>query len=429
MTPLNTNITGSLGIKAGLNRETLEIDFEAGIPADAVTVAIRGDNGAGKSTLMNLAMVPWLNPPQLPGNIYDHFGPEGERILEWAHAGERYRSTIQYRNTGKTKSTKAYIHVEQAGEWQPVTLPDHTASDGKARTYSACLEHILGAQSVYYLSAFRAQNAPRLADYDDPKGLMRDLLHLDEPAALADKSAAVRLEIERAAGTLKTEVAALDEKAERLEMEAAEITAEEAAVPGLRTTLAEAVAAHTAAKAAHESAYADSLNADKQRAERAAVQKRIDGVRERLNVDINRLDAGTKTANASKTAAASTLAAALRDIETDQAANEATIDRLGQTMARAADIRTAGADIGRLDAERAGHERTGAEIEDRIERRGVAGLALTDILHTIDIVKRNGVALGQQYTDMTSRASLTKTALFGEKCTPCPLLSDAVKAA
>lgn len=186
MIPLKFTLTGALGIKAGLNRDTISMDLST-IPEDAVTVAIKGDNGNGKSTIMNLALTPFRNPPHID-DIYSHFEGKGLRELEFSHNGNLYISSIAINQTAKTKSMSATLHVYDGEGFQPVKTADGTTSDGKAGTYDACLEYVLGPQSIYYMSAFKAQNAKPLADHDDPKSLMRDLLSLDEPDQLSTQA-------------------------------------------------------------------------------------------------------------------------------------------------------------------------------------------------------------------------------------------------
>jgi len=157
MIPHIITLSGAIGIQAGLGRGELRIDLDERLPDEAVTVAIRGDNGIGKSTLLNLGLTPWLSPPQVQGNIYDHFGPTGGRELEWSHGGTRYKSIIQYRQSAKTKTTKATLYrLTSTSAWEPMRLPDGLVSDGKTSTYEACLSHVLGPQSLYYLSIARA---------------------------------------------------------------------------------------------------------------------------------------------------------------------------------------------------------------------------------------------------------------------------------
>ncbi len=212
MNPLKTTLTGSLGIKAGLGLDTVTLDLENTIPHDAVTIVLKGDNGSAKSTLMNLAFTPWREPPQLAGSIYDHFGAKGSRDLVWAHAGKRYHSILTISQTKKTRKQTAILHEWHTSldEWQPVELPDHTTSDGKTSTYDTCLTSILGPQDIYYLAAFRAQNAPQLAEYGDPKALMRHLLNLDEPVKLRVTAQAVARDLSRWHEDLRASITAYE---------------------------------------------------------------------------------------------------------------------------------------------------------------------------------------------------------------------------
>ena len=50
--PLVLTLTGFKGIRSGLSRDTLRLDFEA-LAGDATLVAIAGANGRGKTTVMD----------------------------------------------------------------------------------------------------------------------------------------------------------------------------------------------------------------------------------------------------------------------------------------------------------------------------------------------------------------------------------------
>lgn len=275
MTPQHATLAGALGIHAGLGRDRIELDLST-IPEDALSVAIRGDNGTGKSTLLNLALTPWREPPQIIGTIYEQFGPTGLRDLVWTHAGQRYWSRIEYKQTAKTKSQKATLKIDQDGAWVPVTLPDHTVSDGKSSTYDACLEHILGPQSLYYLAAFRAQNAPKLAEHDDPKGLMRALLDLDEPANLAEQAKTVARELKRSHAEIKGQADALGQHAERiggLEQDIRDLMAGEPERLAAKATATEQAAL---AKVDLEQAVAGDVDRQRLVQQRAAVAQRLE---------------------------------------------------------------------------------------------------------------------------------------------------------
>lgn len=280
MIPEKLTLTGSLGILAGLGREELTIDLSQIIPADAVTVAIKGDNGQGKSTLMNLALTPWREPQILPAGLYTEFGDSGLRELEFSHAGSRYRSRIEIKQTAKTKSQRAYLHVHTGdGGWQPVTLPDNTVSDGKTRTYDACLEYVLGPQSLYYLSAFRGQNAPKLAEYSDPKGLMRDLLALDEPALYREQARTVARELKREYEQVRSVYERATEQESRLADLTLRISTMETDIP--RLTRAKMAASETVALARADFEQATTADAEnvKIRRHREEMQQRIDAAR------------------------------------------------------------------------------------------------------------------------------------------------------
>ncbi|MBX9794561.1 MAG: AAA family ATPase, partial [Burkholderiaceae bacterium] len=77
MQVLSLNLKGFRGIRDGLRRDALTLDFEA-LTGDAALVAIVGGNGRGKTTLMD-NMHPYLTMPSRataagPGGFayYDH---------------------------------------------------------------------------------------------------------------------------------------------------------------------------------------------------------------------------------------------------------------------------------------------------------------------------------------------------------------------
>ena len=205
MTPKKTKLVNSKGIRAGLGLDELTIDWETIIPGDAKMVALAGDNGCGKSTILNLGMTPHRVPPMIEGSIYDQFHDGGSiratgascRVLEWSHNGQDYKSEFLY-SIKKTNTAKSYLPVLADGEWTPYKTAENIISDGKSSTYDACLEDILGPQSIYFLSAFRAQGAPGFEQHDDPQGLLMDLLDLTPVQELADKAGKVRVALGRA---------------------------------------------------------------------------------------------------------------------------------------------------------------------------------------------------------------------------------------
>ena len=176
---------------------TLNLERLAG---DAQLVALTGANGRGKTTILD-NLQPFLTLPSRaartgPGGFsyYDHVVLlESEKDLIWLHEGRRFRSQIVIRCNGR-RSTDAFLfEADTGGNWQPVRLPDGTVSDGKASTYSRCMEHLLGRAETFFISAFSAQGKRQLSSYQNGeiKTLLADLLGQEECRNEGKKAAQV----------------------------------------------------------------------------------------------------------------------------------------------------------------------------------------------------------------------------------------------
>ncbi|WP_211097352.1 DNA repair protein [Herbaspirillum sp. ST 5-3] len=238
MRPISLTLKGFRGIRDGLGREELTLDFDA-LAGGAQLIAIAGKNGRGKTTVMD-NMTPYPLMPSRAGadgvglfSYYDHvFLPESVKDLVWEHGGKRYRSQIVIRLHGK-KKTEAYLHVSGAAGWMPVTLLDGTVSDGKMDTYLRCVEAILGSAQTFFTSMYAAQGRRQLSAYRNAeiKTLLADLLGLDEIRALGAKAAdtvkllkaglvAIRQErcgLESDAGQLASEITQLGDTRQRID--------------------------------------------------------------------------------------------------------------------------------------------------------------------------------------------------------------------
>lgn len=436
MTPLTATLTGSLGIKAGLGRDTLTLDLTA-IPDDALTIAIKGDNGQGKSTILNLALTPWREPPQLVGTVYDQFSESGLRELTWTHGDATYRSRIEIRNTGKTKSQRAYLHQQTDTGWTPVALPDNTVSDGKASTYDACIASILGDQGVYYLSAFRAQNCAKLADHDDPKGLMRALLGLDEPARLADLSREVAKELRRAHESVRAQAAALDGHPARIaELETA---IRDLGIGHAARVEAKLAALDTKAKASAELDRAMAGDLDRQRLidQRAAAQRRLDAASQNAADTMAAARAAATAAMARVTAAQRTAAANLADLE-------AALDRANGRLAAAKATLQQRDAIAAAEAECTALAARIANQEGRVDTLTTRLNELRDLaaqVRTLEAEQASAMALGKQcaakvtdikarLADLNARAGFVALVPCGGtgQYAACPALQDAMTA-
>lgn len=290
MIPLKTTLTGAIGIRAGLKRDTVTIDLST-VPEDAVTVALRGDNGMGKSTLLNLALTPWREPEHVD-DIYAQFGETGSRELEFEHGGRRYLSEIRIKQTAKTKSMKATLlaHTDDAG-WQPYVMPDGNTSDGKNTTYDACLEHLLGPRSLYYMSAFRHQGARPLASHPDPKALMRDLLSLEEPEHLADQAKAVTRELRRALEARRGDIDRIGQLRHRHGEIAPELEQQQAALPEIITARRTADDAMADARTRYETARQATGENTEIRRQLEALQQRLGTTRNQGAQQLAQIDA------------------------------------------------------------------------------------------------------------------------------------------
>lgn len=198
MIPLKLSLSGFCGIRDGLGREHVTIDFEREA-GGAALVALTGRNGRGKSTILD-NMTPYPVMPSRAGadglgafSYYDEvYLPENHKELEWAMDGVRYRSHLVMRLAGKRR-TEAYLH--QLGErgWTPVRLADGTVSDGKMETYSRCVEGVAGVAATFFSTAFSAQQRRQLSSYrnGEIKHLLADLLRLDAVRAHGERAAEV----------------------------------------------------------------------------------------------------------------------------------------------------------------------------------------------------------------------------------------------
>lgn len=224
-------LKGFAGIHSGQGRNEIDIDFER-VVGDAQLVAITGPNGSGKTTIMdNLTpyrLMPSKTEKPTPSGFsyYDHMSaPTALKELEWEHEGQRYRTSITLKTSGRTREQKAYLHVWQDGGWKPVKL-DGLESDGKTDTYDECIVRLLGEPEVFFASQFSAQGKRSLASYTNGeiKTLMSGMLNLDSIRSMGARANQVAKLLRAGLDALRTTLGAL--------------AAREAALPGLETDAA-----------------------------------------------------------------------------------------------------------------------------------------------------------------------------------------------
>src|SRR5881409_1909456 len=212
MKPISLTLKGFRGIRDGLGRYVIELDFEQ-LAGDAKLVAMVGRNGRGKTTIMD-NMTPFPIMPSRAGadglgsfSYYDQVClPQSVKDLVWEHAGERYRSQLVFRLNGK-KKTEAFLHVRRGDSWQPMRLDDGTVSDGKVDTYVQCVERILGSAETFFTSVFSAQGKRPLSAYKNGeiKTLLADLLGLDEVREQGARAAEVVRLLKAGLGVIRQE--------------------------------------------------------------------------------------------------------------------------------------------------------------------------------------------------------------------------------
>lgn len=205
MKPLRLTLKGFTGIRDGLGRDELTLDFES-LAAGAQLVALVGPNGSGKTTIIDNAHPYRLMPSRATSasvggfSYYDHLcAPEGCKDLEWMHEGRRFRSQLVFRMNG-ARRTEAFLHECRDGRWMPVVMPDGTRSDGKTDTYDRCVEGLLGSPETFFTSAFHAQNRRQLSAYrpSEVKGLLVELLGLEQIRATGQHAARVVAQLQQA---------------------------------------------------------------------------------------------------------------------------------------------------------------------------------------------------------------------------------------
>ena len=226
MKPLSLTLKGFRGIRDGLGRDELTLDFVS-LVGDAQLVALAGMNGRGKTTVMD-NMHPYLTMPSRasvagPGGFsyYDHVClPENEKDLTWEHDSQRYRSQVVIRMNGKRK-TEAFLFAQAGSGWKPVALANGMVSDGKVETYERCVEAVCGSAETFFTSAFSAQGKRQLTAYKNAeiKTLLADLLGLEEIRALGQQASETAKLLKAGLTVIRQEQAGLDEEARRIESE------------------------------------------------------------------------------------------------------------------------------------------------------------------------------------------------------------------
>jgi len=401
-----TTIEGAYGIKAGTGRDSITVDFDAEIPEDAKMIAIEGDNGSGKSTFMNLAMTPHIFPPHMDDTIYDHFDGDGKVDLFWSHDDVDYRSLILIKNNKKkSRKVTAILHMKNGGDWTPMRMTNGVESDGKARVYSACIEEILGPDSIFFLSAFQPQGARNLSNYDDAKDLMRDLLGLNETHALAKKCTVVRAAMDKKVDEVRSKAVEVKEARVRLYELSTEIDSKTDLCARLKVVRDDAEVNVALYKAEYEQAVLGDADAVRQKKERnelvrqqAAAERRAFGGKSKKKLAVQdgkralsrlRTDSDTSIRNLVKR----------KNILVEKR------DGWDNLLLRANEIRAAWELKDVRQRKVSGLRRELEKMQGQLDQFHTDMLSLTKIAATIVGVQKEGVTISAHLKDLKKRAS------------------------
>lgn len=182
-------------------------------------------------------------------SYYEHVVlAESEKALDWEMDGQRYRSQVVIRLASRRR-TEAYLFAWNGAGWQPAAIADGTVSDGRVDTYSRCVEALCGSADTFFTSVFAAQGRRHLSQYRNAeiKGLLADLLGLDQIGRLGGQAQEVVRGLKAGLGALRLRQSELSIDGDRLRGELARLDGTDQRVA---LTLRQCIAARAKADAA-----------------------------------------------------------------------------------------------------------------------------------------------------------------------------------
>lgn len=255
MIPHSLTLEGFTGIRDGLRREALTLDFDALCP-DAALVAIRGAHGTGKTTVLD-NMTPFLMmPSHVKGKLsaftyYQHVClPKARKVLVWsANDGRRFRTEVIIRS-GARPRTEAYLTVKDNERWVPVCAHDGTVSDGRVESYERCLAGIIGGANLFFAATFAAQGSRQLHECKQPdvKALLIELLDHQRVRKAAGEAAELVKLLRTGLAGLRQQLVALSAEEAVTGADLAAKNADVAKLPSMRTERSELQRALAAAQ-------------------------------------------------------------------------------------------------------------------------------------------------------------------------------------
>ena len=438
MTPRKLTLKGFKGVRSGLGRDAVTLDFDQ-LAGDAHQVALVGPNGKGKSTILD-NMHPYRTMPSRSSkyspdtfSYWDHVhGPEALKEFVWEHRGDVYRSTLVFKSNGKTRRAEAYLHVQCEGAWQPVRIADGTVSDGKTESYDRVVEAILGTPETFFTSVFAAQSRKPLSSYTEGeiKTLLADLLGLERLREIGAKA----LQVTKLLGA----------GLEALRFTLAKLTATEEQAAALRVRLTELEQRTAGAAQARATAQQALAGAQQELATVKAAKAAAASVEARRLELTERLSAASKAANERLSEIASDVR---RETERFAAAGEerrklddearrrtaALRDLAGKrrtVLARKTEIESAAGEVIRLEASERdlGAKLKGLrELDSELRRLNTQQSGIAATLRAVEAEQKAHTALCE---GLRKRAGLVEAVpCQGTELQPnCPLLKEALDA-
>jgi len=162
MIPKRLLLRNAIGIKRGIGKDEIEIDFTK---FNSGIVGIFGVTGSGKTTLIE-NMTPYRKLATREGSLYTHFYDQGLKEFEFSISGETYLSRIII-DTERKKMIPTLIH-------NGVALTD------KIDEYDKYISNILGDFDMFINSVFNPQNSTGIIDMRDAerKSLFMSLFNI-----------------------------------------------------------------------------------------------------------------------------------------------------------------------------------------------------------------------------------------------------------
>lgn len=162
MIPKRLLLHNSIGVKKGIGKEKIEIDFTK---FNNGIVGIFGATGSGKTTIIE-NMTPYRKLATREGSLYTHFYDQGLKEFEFSINGENYLSRI-------------IIDTERK-KMIPTLIRNGTPLTDKIDEYDNYIADIFGDYDMFINSVFNPQNSIGIIDMRDAerKNLFMNLFNI-----------------------------------------------------------------------------------------------------------------------------------------------------------------------------------------------------------------------------------------------------------